>query len=226
MVRRHLPVPPAKTRPTRRNMIKRAYAFHGPLRILLALAFAVAINACRLEKPGPEPVADDTASQPPATPADTSASPMGTGEPFDTSASGTTIGTPGSGAVTGEGSQGWNRAELIQGVQHFIAAIDSTDSEMFWHSLSERSLTQIDRGHLGSRDEVWTTARQTLGDIENRRITVIGGRTDSVALRIDGLRLIDSVRENDPIIIHLLRERGGWKVMYPGLLYPQHHLRR
>jgi hypothetical protein len=111
-------------------------------------------------------------------------------------------------------------------VQRFITAIDSSDSDLFWRSLSERSMVQIDRGQLGSRDDIWSSAQQTLGDIENRRITVIGGRTDSVALRIDGMRLIDSVRENDPIIIHLLREQGDWKVMYPGLLYPQHHLRR
>ncbi len=84
----------------------------------------------------------------------------------------------------------------------------------------------IDQGRLGSRDKIWAAARTTLGDIEERKITVIGGSRDSVALRIDGRRLIDGRREDDPIIIHLLREGSAWKVMYPGLLYPEHDLRK
>lgn len=137
---------------------------------------------------------------------------------------GGTVIAPGPGEPGGTPS--WNRTELVEGVQRFITAIDSNNRELFWSSLSKRSLNMADRAGIATRDEIWSTARQTLADIENRRITVIGGRADSVALRIDGLRLIDSVRENDPIIIHLLREQDTWKVMYPGLLYPGHHMRK
>jgi hypothetical protein len=135
-------------------------------------------------------------------------------------------GVPGSSFGASGSTQGWKRTELVQGVQRFITAIDSGGRDMFWSSLSERSTRQIDRGQLGPRDEIWNAARQTLGNIEKRRITVIGGSPDSVALRIDGLRLIDSIRQEDPIIIHVLHEKGDWKVMYPGLLYPMHHLRK
>lgn len=123
-------------------------------------------------------------------------------------------------------SPGWNRAELVEGTRAFVDAIDSGREQQFWGSLSKRSARMIDQGRLGTRDRIWAAARATLGDIEERKITVIGGSRDSVALRIDGRRMIDGRREDDPIIIHLLREGRGWKIMYPGLLYPEHDLRK
>lgn len=123
-------------------------------------------------------------------------------------------------------SPGWNRAELVEGTRAFVDAIDSGHEEQFWGSLSKRSTRLIDQGKLGSRDKIWAAARTTLGDIEERKITVIGGSRDSVALRVDGRRMIDGQREDDPIIIHLLREGRDWKIMYPGLLYPEHDLRK
>jgi hypothetical protein len=92
--------------------------------------------------------------------------------------------------------------------------------------LAERSHNLIERDRLTTADDVWKTARQTLGDIQNRRITFIGGTRDSASLLVEGLRLVDSERVADPVIVHMLREGGAWKVMYPGLLYPQHHLLR
>ncbi|MEO8272299.1 MAG: hypothetical protein ABI557_21505, partial [Aureliella sp.] len=74
--------------------------------------------------------------------------------------------------------------------------------------------------------DIWKGALETLGNIDNRRVRVIGGTRDSAALLIEGLRLIDSERVDDPIVVQLLREDGHWKVMYPGLLYPKHYLRR
>lgn len=136
-----------------------------------------------------------------------------------------TVGITGAPPAPGGVDHGWKRSELVAGVRSFINAIDSNDQELFWRSIATRSIQQIERGQLGaSREEVWTAARQTLGDIQDRRITVIGGSRDSVALQIDGLRLIDSVRTNSPIIVHLLLEKNVWKVMYPGLLYPKNHL--
>lgn len=205
-------------------MIYRSLALRGTCAVTFTILLSLALSACGGNRPGEEPRggAADTATvpSPPAAAPDT-------GTATTDTLSGTTVPDgpgPGPGA-TGAGP-GWNRTELVQGMQRFITAIDSGDREMFWNSLSERSLRQIQKEGAGSRDEVWSTARQTLGDIQNRRITVIGGTADSVALLIDGLRMIDSSRQNDPVIVHLLHERGDWKVMYPGLLYPAHHLRK
>lgn len=121
---------------------------------------------------------------------------------------------------------GWNRTELVAGVQSFVAAIDSNNQNAFWGSISSRSIRMIEQGLPASRDQVWNAARTTLSDIRNRRVMVIGGSRDSVALRIEGERMIDGVRENDPVVISLLRERGAWKVLYPGLQYPLHDLRK
>jgi hypothetical protein len=118
------------------------------------------------------------------------------------------------------------RAQLIRGAGQFIRVIDSGNQDAFWGMLAERSHNLIERDRLTTADDVWKTARQTLGDIQDRRISVIGGTRDSASLLVEGLRLIDSERVADPVIVHMLREGGAWKVMYPGLLYPQHHLRK
>jgi hypothetical protein len=147
--------------------------------------------------------------------------------PIDSATTGGAVtgGTPGTPTPGAQGSsQGWKRSELVQGVQAFITAIDSNDQAKFWRSLSRRSMGWIEKGELGSKQEIWSAARETLGDIRDRHITVIGGSPDSVALQVDGLRMIDGARQSDPIIIDLLREGSEWKVMYPGLMYPQHHL--
>lgn len=205
-------------------MIKRSQIFQRSLSILSPLLLTCLLGACRSDQPAPEPAADAAQQSATTTPGDSTAGMSAAIPPGDSAGQEMTIIAPGPGEPGS--TQGWQRAELVQGVQRFITAIDSNDSEMFWQSLSQRSLAMADRGGLATRDEIWTAARQTLGNIERRRITVIGGRADSVALRIDGLRMIDSMRVDDPVIVHLLREQGDWKVMYPGLLYPQHHLRK
>jgi hypothetical protein len=190
--------------------------------LLLAASTGSGCRSNRPEQP-PQATPAPAATQSPAP------SPSDTIVHIDTSAASTppaqTTGEPASPGA-GHIAPAWNRAELVNGVQEFVTAIDSNNEERFWSSLSSRSLKWIDQGKLASRDEVWKAARQTLADIENRRITVIGGSRDSVALEIEGMRMIDGSRENDPIIIHLLREKGAWRVMYPGLLYPMHHLQR
>ncbi len=191
---------------------------------IAAIAIALTQNACRTDTPVPEPDAGHSGKGIPA--ADSQSPPLDTATMPDSTGAISASGVPGPGPGATESTSGWKRTELVQGMQRFITAIDSGDREMFWSALSERSLSRIGKGQLGTREEIWTAARQTLGDIEDRRITVIGGSHDSVALRIDGRRLIDSMREEDPIIVHLLREHNIWKVMYPGLLYPMHHLRK
>ncbi len=108
----------------------------------------------------------------------------------------------------------------------FVSAIDSGNQAAFWRSISSRSLALVERERLATREQVWRAAQASLADIQNRRITVVGGSRDSVALRIDGLRLVDGAREDDPILIHMRREAGAWKVDYPGLQYPMHDLRK
>jgi hypothetical protein len=199
------------------------------LALLAAIAVATSITGCRSDRPEEARTAD-TAAVPaptPTTPDESTYTDSDSVASLDTvpmdepTAPGlpATNGSPGSGPA-------WKRTELVKGVQEFVTAIDSNNQEQFWGSLSKRSIRWIDDGKLAPRAEIWSAARQTLGDIENRRITVIGGTRDSVALKIEGLRMIDNVREDDPVIIHLLREEGAWKVMYPGLLYPKGHLRR
>jgi len=190
--------------------------------ILLLSIAALLLPACNRERPEqtPEPSTPDTAA---ATGPDTITTPAPPDTPVTTGAPAPV--PSGQMPVTGTGpAQGWKRAELLDGVQQFITAIDSGDQAKFWSSLSRRSMGWIDKGELGPKQEIWTAARETLGDIKSRRITVLGGTADSVALQIDGMRMIDGARQSDPVIIELLREEGEWKVMYPGLLYPQHHL--
>lgn len=206
-------------------MIYRSLALRGIRAVTFTALLSLALQACGGNRPGEEPrgTTADTATPPSAAPA----APPDTGTFMSDTLGGTTApNAPGPGPGAPGSGPGWNRTELVQGMQRFITAIDSGDREKFWNSLSERSLRQIEKGEFGPRDQIWSTVRQTLGDIQNRRITVIGGTSDSVALQIDGLRMIDSSRQNDPVIVHLLHERGDWKVMYPGLLYPMHHLRK
>lgn len=198
--------------------------------LLSSLALTSLAAGCRTDVREEPPPATDTLQAPAA---ETPAAPStpDTSSLTDTATGGVSIDTGGTRPTTGDArpasnGPGWNRAELVKGVQGFVTAIDSNNQSQFWGSLSARSMEMVDRSRLTTREEVWKAARETLGDIENRRITVIGGSRDSVSLRIEGLRMIDGVREDDPVIIHLLREGGAWKVMYPGLLYPQHHLRR
>lgn len=204
-----------------------------PTLSLLAAFIALAgIASCAEKKSGPAavPRMDSGAAAPRQTItsySDTSAG--GSGARADTTsapatgANGIATTTP---HVQAETGPAWNRAELVSGVQQFVTAIDSNNQTAFWHSLSRRSLRLIDGGQLASHDQIWKDARETLSDIRERRITVIGGSRDSVALQIDGKRLIDGERESDPIIIQLLREQNQWKVVYPGLLYPEHDLRK
>ncbi|HVZ39383.1 MAG TPA: hypothetical protein VHI13_08910 [Candidatus Kapabacteria bacterium] len=200
------------------------------LSLLAAFIALAGAASCAEKKSGPAatPRMDTEAAAPRRTIAsysDTSAA--GSGARADTTsapatgANGIAVATP-----HAETGPAWNRAELVSGVQQFVTAIDSNNQTAFWHSLSRRSIRLIDGGHLASHDQIWKDARETLSDIRERRITVIGGSRDSVALQIDGKRLIDGERESDPIIIQLLREQNQWKVVYPGLLYPEHDLRK
>jgi hypothetical protein len=186
--------------------------------ILVSIILSLLLTACRQKGPEPSPARDTVAR---------SAETTSVHAPLDTQAATTPIDTLPH-AVTGAAPQltRQTRAELVSDVGRFIAVIDSGDQETFWKMLAQRSRRQIDRGELAPKEEVWSAARQTLGDIQSRRISIIGGTQDSVALLVEGLRNIDSERIADPVIIHLLREDGSWKVMYPGLLYPMHHLRR
>lgn len=204
--------------------------------IAAALAAVIGIASCSDRKPGPAVVPHMDTGAAPASHSDTSPPQAGAqaGSQIDTTSAAPQTGMQ-SGAQTSGGDEhhaaaqtgpAWNRAELVTGVQSFVTAIDSNNQKAFWGSLSARSLRMIDHDRLASRDQIWKDARETLSDIQNRRITVIGGSRDSVALRIDGKRLIEGERENDPIIIQLLREQRQWKVVYPGLLYPEHDLRK
>ncbi|MDB5034605.1 MAG: hypothetical protein JWQ98_1846 [Chlorobi bacterium] len=203
-------------------------AFVQGARLAFPLIAAALLPACRAKGPDvPATFHRDTAA--PVTQStplpDSGITSPAPGSGIDTSAA-VTGETPGT-APAGAGlSPGWKRAELVEGVRSFVGAIDSGNERQFWGSLSGRSRSMVDGGGLGPRSEIWENAKATLADIRNRKITVVGGTADSVALRIDGERLVDGVRENDPVIIGLLREKGDWKVMYPGLMYPEHHLRR
>jgi len=120
----------------------------------------------------------------------------------------------------------WKRSELVAGVAIFMNAIANDDRPSFFASLSHRTKLLMSSDSSITEQRVWDAARTTLGRIENRRITVVGGSADSVALRIDGTRTVDDVQTSEPVLVDLLREGTTWKVSYPGLHYPEGHLRR
>lgn len=122
--------------------------------------------------------------------------------------------------------QGWKRDDLVRDVSTFLNAIERNDSAVFISSLSRRTRRMIAADSSITEGRIWEGARNTIGTIEDRQITLIGGRNDSVALRIEGKRTVDGVVTTDPVEIDLLREGGKWKVAYPGLHYPMSHQRR
>lgn len=122
--------------------------------------------------------------------------------------------------------QGWRREDLVRDVSTFLNAIEQNDSAAFMASLSRRTRAMIEFDSSITAARIWNGARNTIGAIKGRKITLLGGRLDSVALRIEGTRIVDGVATGDPVEIDLLRERGQWRVAYPGLHYPQGHMIR
>lgn len=121
---------------------------------------------------------------------------------------------------------GWRREDLVRDVSTFLDAIERNDSAAFISSLSRRTRAMIAADSSITEGRVWEGARNTIGTIRNRKVTLLGGRNDSVALRIEGKRSVDGVETTDPVDIDLLREGGKWRVAYPGLHYPTGHLHR
>jgi hypothetical protein len=124
----------------------------------------------------------------------------------------------------GHSAPAWTDREVIGNVNQFLGTIEHKDRAAFMAMLSDRSLHQLNDFH--ATEEIWGIATDALGDIRHRQISVIGGTRDSVALMIRGERTVEGEETDDPIVMNLLRENGSWKVMYPGLLYPNNHLKR
>ncbi|MEP7220349.1 MAG: hypothetical protein ABI876_15605, partial [Bacteroidota bacterium] len=131
-------------------------AFVQGARFAFPLIAAALLPACRAKGPDvPATFHRDTAAAPvtQSTPLpDSTMAPVAPG--LDTSAA-VTGGTPEM-APAGTGlSRGWNRAELVAGVQSFVGAIDSNNERQFWGSISGRSRSMVDGGGLGPRSEIW-----------------------------------------------------------------------
>lgn len=189
---------------------------------LLVLLCAL-VASCRDETPQKDPKGDSAVG-----PSSTETTP--TPDTATTSGDTAVAGVPeaeGPHAITSStGAPAWSKRELVDGVGRFMRSIDSNDRSAFFASLSSRSKAMMASDRTITEDRLWEGARATLGDIQNRRIEVVGGSRDSVALEITGKRMVDGQRVDDPVVIQLLRESGSWKVMYPGLLYPGHILHR
>lgn len=143
--------------------------------------------------------------------------------PHDNMGTGPSTGPSGNNRTT---SPAWNRSELVRDLRAFLVAIEENDRTAFIQSLSQQTSDWIASDPSVTMDRVWEGARNTLGAIAERRITVVGGSGDSVAIRIDGVRTVDGEVTRDPVIVDLFRERNGWKVSYPGLHYPMEHNQR
>jgi hypothetical protein len=123
------------------------------------------------------------------------------------------------------------RVALVDSARKVMAAVATGRKDRFWEMLSTRSLEAVGTESGGTRDEIWDAARETLGGLDHPRVKFIGGTTDSVSLIISRTSYVkvDSLETDtieDPVIIHFLRERGTWKAIYPGLIYPEHDRRR
>lgn len=118
----------------------------------------------------------------------------------------------------------WTAPEMVGHVEQFLSTIHKGDRTTFAAMLSERSRKTL--SDLHASDEIWGIATDALGSIQHQQISVIGGSRDSVALLIRGERKVEGEETNDPIVMSLLHEEGAWKVMYPGLQYPNNHLKR
>lgn len=138
--------------------------------------------------------------------------------PPDTQAS---VGTPGAPIPA---PPAWTHEQLESRVRGFLSAIHNGDETAFRGMLSSRSTRHIQE--FNAQREIWTVASDALGTIDGLRLRVLGGSRDSVALLIRGQRVVEGDTTAEPLIISLLREEREWKVMYPGLQYPEGHLRR
>jgi hypothetical protein len=123
------------------------------------------------------------------------------------------------------------RRELVDSVSRFIGSIDGGDETRFWGMIAERSRRFVGTPSGGTREEIWKAAQETLGNLGRPAIRFVGGTRDSVSLLVSRIsyQRVDSLTTDtldDPVIIHFVREDGGWKAIYPGLLYPEHALQR
>lgn len=186
-----------------------------------ALGLILGLSACRDDASG---IRERTVERS-ATPGTDSSGRVETTEP----APHDTIGTDSSTVPSGNNrtaSPAWSRSELARDLRTFLVAIEENDRTAFIQSLSQQTSDWIASDPSVTMDRVWEGARNTLGAIAERRITVVGGSGDSVAIRIDGVRTVDGEVTRDPVIVDLLRERNVWKVSYPGLHYPMEHNQR
>ena len=123
------------------------------------------------------------------------------------------------------------RVALVDSVRAFMSAVESGRKDRFWEMLSARSMEAAGTESGGTREEIWDAARETLGGLGHTQIRFIGGTADSVSLIVSRTtyQRVDSLETDtleDPVIIHFLRERGAWKAIYPGLLYPERERRK
>lgn len=118
---------------------------------------------------------------------------------------------------------------LVDSAVRFIEAIGSGDSARFFDMLSARSQASLGTPDGGTRSEVWSAARATLKDLRRPQLSIAGGTNDSIAVLIKRNRAASAGRSfDDPgeqVVLHWVREADGWKAIYPGLSYPEAHLR-
>jgi hypothetical protein len=179
-------------------------------RCAIIVALAVWTTGCRDDDPGrSEPQAAPSGAPSPdaGTPAsrDTLASSSSTAEPAPSSGRGP---TPGGAVPQSEQSAATNA------LNGFFATIDAGNEAQFRSSLAGRSVELL--RSLRAEDEIWPIAREALGALEARRMTVLGGRADSVALLVTGQRREADSTVTEQFVLSLLRENEAWKVMYPG----------
>jgi hypothetical protein len=117
-----------------------------------------------------------------------------------------------------------DRQEVLETMQSFFESIERGNEAQFHRMLSARSAKYLEE--LQAQGEIWDVARQSIGAIDNRKVSIVGGTRDSVALLVrDSTKGEPDSTSTDRIII-TLREGGRWKIMYPGAINPNEHLIR
>ena len=189
---------------------------HLPSILSIVAITASLLPGCRAERAPEHPRTGNEPAAPPAAAADTGSYQGGTSPlAADT----------GAGAVTGGAPPRlWSGPELTGRVRQFLAAIDRGDEDSFRGMLSSRSQSHITE--FGAQREIWSVANESLGDIDDLQVRVLGGNRDSVALLMQGERMVEGDTTDEALIISLLREGGEWKIMYPGLQHPRSDQRK
>ncbi len=121
--------------------------------------------------------------------------------------------------------------QVLDSARTFVQVIESGNRVRFFAMLADRSSKAVGTPSGGSAEDIWSAAQQTLRSVHNPTFVVEGGSSDSISIRIRRHRSPQAVQDSfddpgDAVVLHFVLEGGRWKAIYPGLSYPDVHLRK